>query len=256
MVVISKLFNLLAQPLNGVLVLLLLALLLWPTRPRWAHLASMAALLLLGLTGLLPVPDALLARLERQHAEVPANADLHAYAGMIVLGGAMEPGRLSQQHGQPLLNGSAERMTMAYSLWRRNPELRVVFTGGEGELFGTGPSEAERAQAFFNSMGLPKEALTLESMSQNTYENAIFTRRLPGMDTQKRWLLLTSAWHMPRAMAAFQKAGWNVTAYPVDYRTGGVTPWASYSLITGAEHWEVLLHEYLGLMAYTISGRL
>lgn len=256
MVLFSKLLNLLTQPLNGVLALLLLALLMGRRHPLRARRTSMAALLLLALTGAQPLPDALLARLEGQYTELPPQADLHGYAGIIVLGGAMESGRVSQQHTQPLLNASAERMTMAYALWRNHPNLQLVFTGGEGELFGSGPSEAERAKQFFISMGLPERSLTLEARSQNTFENAVFTSQLPGLDVKKPWLLMTSAWHMPRSMATFQKAGWNVTAYPVDFRTGGTTPWTSYSLSDGAERWELLLHEYLGLLSYRISGRL
>lgn len=255
MQLLSKLLNLFAQPLNWVLALLLLCLLLRWLRPRMAGKPLVAAVLLLVLLGLEPVPNALLSQLEDQYPEVAPDADLSRYAGIVVLGGAMESGRVSQHHWQPLLNGSAERMTMAVSLWQRNPRLQLVFTGGEGEWFGSGPSEAERAQAFFSSLGVPKAALTLESRSSNTYENALFTQRLPGVDAAKPWLLMTSAWHMPRSVTTFQKAGWNITPYPVDFRTGGHMPWTRYDLRLGAEQWELLLHEWLGIAAYRISGR-
>lgn len=256
MLLFSKLLNLLAQPQNWVLALLALGLLLGQRNPRKARLLSATALLLLVLSGFKTLPDIFVSRLESQSAELPRDADLSAYAGVIILGGALEPGRLSQHHQQPLLNSAAERMTEAVALWRREPGLRVVFTGGEGELFGSGPSEAERAQRFFDSMGLPRQALTLETRSQNTYENAVFTGQLPGIDRQRRWLLLTSAWHMPRSLATFQKAGWNVTPYPVDFRTGGITPVSSYNLGDGAQRWELLLHELLGIAAYRLSGRM
>jgi uncharacterized SAM-binding protein YcdF (DUF218 family) len=255
MLLLSKFLNLLAQPLNGVA--LLLALSLWRDRhnPRAASTLSAAALALLLLTGLKTLPDALLSPLENQYPELPAETDLRAYTGVVVLGGALEPGRLSQHHNQPLLNSSAERMTAAVALWHRQPQLRLVFTGGEGDLFGSGPSEAERALQFFDSMGVSRKAVTLEARSQNTYENAVFTAQLPGLDRQQRWLLLTSAWHMPRALATFQKAGWNVTPYPVDFRTGGLTPLSTYNLGEGAQRWELLLHEWLGIVAYRLSGR-
>jgi uncharacterized SAM-binding protein YcdF (DUF218 family) len=255
MLLLSKFLNLLAQPLNWVA--LLLALGLWQGRrkPRRARLLSVAALALLLLTGLKTLPDALVSALENQYPEVPPEANLSAYTGIVVLGGALEPGRLSLHHTQPLLNSSAERMTAAVALWRRHPHLRLVFTGGEGELFGSGPSEAERAALFFAAMGIPRSALTLESRSQNTYENAVFTAQLPGLDPRQRWLLITSAWHMPRSQATFQKAGWNVTPYPVDFRTGGITPISTYNLGEGAERWELLLHELLGMAAYRLSGR-
>ena len=78
---------------------------------------------------------------------------------------------------------------------------------------------------------------------------------MPGIDPQLPWLLLTSAWHMPRAMAVFEKQGWNVTAYPVDFRAGQQTPWLQYHMATGAKKWHTALHELLGLLAYRLSGR-
>ena len=255
MLFLSKIANLAAQPLNIVLVLLCLSLLWGQRRPARAGRLTAAALMLLALTGFRTLPDALLSPLENQNAEWAENADLDRFTGIVILGGALESGRLSQYRQQPLLNSSAERMTMAVALWRRNPQLRLVFTGGEGELFGNGPSEAERALRFFDTMGVPRSALTMETRSQNTYENALFTRELSGIDAQRPWLLLTSAWHMPRSLATFKKAGWNVTPYPVDFRTGGITPLSNYNLGEGAERWELLLHEWIGIAAYRLSGR-
>lgn len=256
MLLISKLLNLLAQPLNWVLVLLALGLYRERSHRAGGRGLVVAALLLLLLCGFKILPDALLAPLENSSPEVAADADLSGYAGIVVLGGALESGRFSQYHQQPLLNASAERMTMAVTLWRRHPQLRIVFTGGEVEFFGSGPSEAERAQQFFDSMGVPRSALTLETRSQNTFENAVLTHNLQGLDPQKPWLLLTSAWHMPRALGTFKKAGWNVTPYPVDFRTGGITPLTNFNLAEGAERWELLLHEVLGIAAYRLSGRM
>ena len=256
MLLFSKLLNLLAQPLNGVLLLLALACYLGKSKPRAARGLLACGTVLLALSGVTTLPDALLSQLEDQYPELDANADLSGYAGIVVLGGALESGRVSAHHLLPQLNSSAERMTAAFSLWRSNPKLRVIFTGGEGELFGVGPSEAERARNFFTSMGLPKEALALEDRSSNTYENALFTKELPGVDASKRWLLVTSAWHMPRSLRTFEKAGWKVTPFPVDFRTGGLTPLTSYSLPSGAEQWELLLHECIGIAAYRLAGRI
>jgi uncharacterized SAM-binding protein YcdF (DUF218 family) len=256
MQLLSKLLNLLAQPLNWVLALLLLTALLRRLRPGAAGKPLAAALVLLLLMGFQALPDSLLGALEDRYPEMAADADLRGYAGMVVLGGALVSGRISEQRIYPLLNDSAERMTVAVSLWQRQPGLRLVFSGGEGELFGSGPSEAERSLRFFTSLGLPPSALTLEARSQNTYENAIFTRQLPGVDARLPWLLVTSAWHMPRALATFQKAGWNVTPCPVDFRTGGSMPWIRYDLRLGAEQWELLLHEWLGIAAYRLAARM
>ena len=256
MVLLSKLLNLLAQPLNLVVALLAVSLYLHSRRPRASRAVTAFALGLLLLSGFKTAADLVLSQLESQSAPLDESVDLQQFAGVVVLGGALDSGRLAAAYRQTSLNAAAERMTETFSLWRRNPSLRVVFTGGEGELFGTGPSESERARLFFHSMGLPEAALVLEDKSQNTYENAVFTARLPGMDKTQRWLLVTSASHMPRSLAVFRKTGWNVTPYPVDFRTAGWTPLTDYSLRDGPAHWELALHEFLGIAAYRLTGRI
>jgi uncharacterized SAM-binding protein YcdF (DUF218 family) len=252
----AKVLALLTQPLAWVITLLLAGLLLSRRKPHASRSLLWTALTVLLLLGWMPLPDLLVRRLEGQYAEMAPQADLSGYAGLVVLGGALDSGHIWQGHTQPLLNDAAERMTAAVALLERNPQLRVVFTGGEGLLFGTGPSEAQRTRIFFDSMGVPEERVSYESASRNTYENAVLTAKLPGVDITQRWLLVTSAWHMPRSMATFAKAGWNVTAYPVDFRTGPVTPWTDYSLAGGANRWELLLHELLGLLSYRLTGRM
>jgi len=252
----GKVLGLLTQPLLWIAAMLLLAL-VWqkrhPQRSRKTVAATLALLLGLGWTA---APDAILRLLENQYPEMAVDADLSAYAGVVVLGGATDSGRMAHDHLQPLLNGAAERMTATVAIARRYPDMRVVFTGGEGALTGIGPSEADRAQRFFGSLGLTGPRIAFEAASRNTYENAILTAKLPNIDIRQRWLLLTSASHMPRSMATFQKVGWNVTAYPVDHRTAASTPWTDYSIAGGVEGWGIVLHELLGLLAYRITGRL
>lgn len=255
MFIASKLFALLTQPLTWVAALLALSLLVH-RRAALARRLVLGALALLLLLGWQPLPEILIRNLENHYAEVPPQADLRGYAGMVVLGGSTEPGYVTQDHVQPLLNDAAERMTAPLAMLRNNPHLRLLYTGGEGDWLANGPSEAERARGFFNSVGLPTQRVEYESASRTTYENAVRTAQLPGVDTSQRWLLVTSAWHMPRAMATFAKAGWNVTAYPVDFRTGSSTPWTAYSLKDGARNWQLALHELAGIVAYRLTGRL
>ena len=255
MFIASKLLAFLTQPLAWVALLMLAALVCIRTRPTWGVRFGGAALALLLLLGWEPLPDALLRHLEAQHPVLPVAAPLTAYAGVVVLGGALEPGYVWTTPDQSALNDAAERMTEVLPLLRRQPSLRVIFTGGEGELFSQGLSEAERAKRFFTSQGVAPDQFFYESASHTTYENALLSKALPGINPTKPWLLLTSAWHMPRAMAAFRKAGWNVTAYPVDFRTGTQTPWTQYNMDLGDKKWKTALHEIVGLWAYRLAGR-
>lgn len=253
---LSKVFGLLSEPLIWVSGLLLAGLVWQRRKPATARWLLWSALGVLLAVGWMPLPDLLMQHLEGKYAEIPPQADLRGYVGMVVLGGATESGRVQQAHVQPLFNSAAERMTAPVGMLRRNPHLRMVYTGGEGALFGSGPSEADRARVFFDSMGLPLKQVEYESASRTTYENAVLTAQLPGVDITQRWLLVTSAWHMPRSMATFSKAGWNVTAYPVDFRTGTSTPWTEYSQRDGTNTWQLVLHEWLGMFAYRLTGRL
>ncbi|MFO6418813.1 YdcF family protein [Hylemonella sp. W303a] len=253
MFVISKLLNVLTQPLAWVAVLLVLGLLL-QRRWRRAGLGVVwAALFVLLLQGWEPLPDALLRKLEAQHP-APVHLDLSRYAGIIVLGGSTESSYVWEGHDQPALNGAAERLTAALPLLLRDPRLVLLYTGGEGELLASGPSEAERARRFYAEQGVPPARLLLESASRNTHDNAVFSAALPGVDRTRPWLLITSAWHMPRSLLTFRKAGWNVTPWPTDYRAGDATPWHQYSLSQGAAKWQTALHELVGLMVYRLRG--
>jgi uncharacterized SAM-binding protein YcdF (DUF218 family) len=254
MFLLSKLVGLATEPMFWVVLVLLIAVVQMPLRPQAARGWVLMALAILLLGGWAPLPDALLRHLERQYPEPPA-LPAQQYAGVMVLGGALESGYVGAGTDEPQVNGAAERMTTVLPLLRQAPDLAVVFTGGEGEYFGSGPSEAERARRFFVQLGLDPQRIRLENQSRNTYENAVFTARLSGIDPHKPWILVTSASHMPRALAVFRKQGWNVTPYSVDFRAGLATPWTTYSL-GDFEKWRVALHEYLGLLAYRLTDRM
>ena len=254
MFLLSKLLGLAAEPVFWVVLVLLIAVVLLPRRPQAARRWVLAAGAMLLLGGWAPLPDALLRHLERQYPEPPA-MPIQQYAGVVVLGGALESGYVGEGSQEPQVNGAVERMTTVLPLLRQAPDLAVVFTGGNGEYFGNGPSEAERVRRFFVQLGLDPKRVRLEDKSRNTYENAVFTARLGGIDPSQPWILITSASHMPRALAVFRKQGWNVTPYSVDFRAGLATPWTTYSL-GDFEKWRVALREYIGILAYRLTGRI
>ena len=255
MFIAAKFMAFLTQPLAWVALLLLLTVVLVRRRPAWAVRVGSAALVLLLLLGWEPLPDALLRHLESLYPPVARQHIAPDTAGVIVLGGALESAYVWSVPGQSALNDGAERMTEAVALLRQQPQLKLVFTGGEGELFGGDLPEAERASVFFEGQGIPAARVLFESVSRTTYENAVLSKRIVGVEATQPWLLLTSASHMPRAMAAFRKTGWNVTAYPVDFRAGKATPWTQYTLDQGVKKWRIGLHEVIGLIAYRLSGR-
>jgi uncharacterized SAM-binding protein YcdF (DUF218 family) len=138
-------------------------------------------------------------------------------------------------------------------LMRLHPHLELVFSGGEGRLLATGVSEAELAKRFYEEQGVDMARVKLESGSRNTRENARQVADLLGERCKQPWLLVTSAWHMPRAMAEFQAVSCNVTAYPVDFRTGDSTSLTEYALAQSLLRWQTALHEWLGLVVYRVT---
>lgn len=114
-------------------------------------------------------------------------------------------------------------------------------------------TKAGLAGVFYTELGMDVKHVTLESKARNTRENARQVAALLGERCKKPWLLVTSAWHMPRAMAEFQAVGCNVAAYPVDFRTGGETSWTEYSMAGSLMAWQTALHEYLGMLVYGLT---
>jgi uncharacterized SAM-binding protein YcdF (DUF218 family) len=118
-------------------------------------------------------------------------------------------------------------------------------------------NEAEYALALFESFGIARERLTPEDKSHNTVENALFSKALADPKPGERWLLVTSAYHMPRAIGIFRRAGFAVDAYPVDWRTRGrvdlVMPFDS--LTGGLRRTDTAVREWVGLAAYRITGQ-
>lgn len=257
MFVFSKLLGAATQPLTWVFLMMLVGLMLgWrhPGRGRGLIWTALAALVVLGWR---PLPDLLVRSLERQAPAPapPSDVQWSGYTGVVVLGGALENAFVRTGNGQVGLNSAAERMTMAVALARAHPRLKLLFTGGDGTLLRQPESEAVQARQFFAEMGVSPDRLIFESASRTTYENALYSARLPGVDIQKPWILLTSGWHMPRSIGSFRKVGWQVTPYSVDYVTGVATPWTEYAMAGALMQWQRGIHETLGWWAYLLSAQ-
>jgi uncharacterized SAM-binding protein YcdF (DUF218 family) len=219
---------------------------------RWLAIFCLVALLIVG-DG--PAGPLLIAPLEDRFP-APA-ADLSAPTGVIVLGGAVNEA-ISGARRQTTFDEGGERLTEAVVLARRYPAARIIYTGGSASLIGRPSSEAEDARALLVAMGVDPQRITLETRSRNTDENARFTAALVHPQSDQRWLIVTSAFHMPRAMGLFRKAGFAAIAYPVDYRTvGGRSDWRpEANLPRGMEVFDLAVHEWIGLVAYRLSGRI
>lgn len=200
---------------------------LTPRRGLALSLFGVVALVLV-FVGWAPMSYAPLRYLETRYPLSIPTADMPRYVGMVVLGGV-----------------GPERKAAAIKLMRQYPDMHVVFTGRGVAVLPVITKAAHSAPSVLYA-----------STSRSTYEDATDSAALPGVNVAQPWLLVTSAWHMPRALATFRKARWNVTPYPVDYRTGPRIPWTQYSLADGAIRWHLVLHEYLGIAVYRLAGKI
>jgi uncharacterized SAM-binding protein YcdF (DUF218 family) len=175
--------------------------------------------------------------------------------GIIVLGGAVNP-PLAANRGEPSVNDAAERILALADLGRRYPDAKLVFTGGSGSLWGGKYREGEVMRAALEQAGLDTGRVQFENESRNTWENAVFSRDLVAPKPGETWLLVTSAWHMPRSVGIFRRIGWPVTPYPVDYRSrDDGKPYLLFELDANLMQAGFAVREWIGLAAYRLMDR-
>jgi uncharacterized SAM-binding protein YcdF (DUF218 family) len=253
---VSKIFWLFAQPSSVLLMLLLAAAVLLFTRYERAGrrlvVASAALLLIFGIS---PLGNWLILPLEDRFPR--ADLSGRAVDGIVVLGGGEDARTAAGRHVHALTE-AAEGITETAALARRFPKSKIVFTSGSVSILSAPLVGADAAKPIFQALGIGgDDRLILERESRNTWENAVYTKALVNPKPGERWLLVTRAAHMPRSMGAFRKAGFPVEAWPVDYRTAN--SWDALTTFDvpsdGLKRVEETLHEWVGLLAYRLTGR-
>ncbi len=252
---LSKFFAFFTKPSNLLFLLAIIGLVLMVTRyARAGRRLLVVSVILLLIFGISPLGRQLVLVLEgRFPAWDPSRG---APDGIIVLGGAIAPD-VSAARGEIALSGAAERMTVVADLARRYPAAKIVFTGGTPALFG-GPREADYVRALWESFGIAPDRIVLERDSRNTVENATMTKALVNPKPNERWLLVTSSWHMPRAVGVFRHAGFAVEPYPVDWISTGDELGQlglSESFAGGLHAIDNAAHEWVGMLMYWLTGR-
>jgi uncharacterized SAM-binding protein YcdF (DUF218 family) len=212
------------------------------------------SVVLLAIAGFSPLGNALLWPLENRFpAWDPARGSPD---GIVVLGGAISA-EVARTRGTLALSEAAERFVASLQLANRYPRARIVFAGGNADLLLRGGDEASVAIHEYEEFGVAPNRLFAERKSRDTFENALFSRQVANYRPGERWLLVTSAAHMPRAIAAFRAVGFPVEAYPVDYQTTGLPEdfFPSSMPSRRLQLTDTAVHEWIGLLAYRVSGR-
>jgi len=253
--VLAKVLGFFALPSNVFVALGLVGLLLQATRfARIGLKLVIASLVLLALFGWTPLGNILMLPLEQRFPAWQGGG--REPDGIVVLGGVFDT-LVSAARGEVALTDAAERMTVVAELARAYPNARIVFSGGSGRLLLHGALESDLAVRMFGSLGIPASRIQVDERARDTLENAVFSKAIAAPKPGQRWLLVTSAYHMPRSIGAFRRAGFAVEAYPVDWRTRGpadvTRPFDA--LADGLKRSDTAMREWIGLVTYWISGR-
>lgn len=253
--VLSKILGFFVEPSNLLIVSGLGGALLLCTRyGRAGRRLMVSSLLLLAAFGLTPLGHLLILPLEERFP--PWDSSRGAPEGIIVLGGGLDE-VVSSTRKDSAVTEASDRITAVVELARRYPQARILYSGGSGALFATVSNEAEVARSLFAQLGISAARIEIEDQSRNTIENAIMSKDIARPQPGARWLLVTSAFHMPRSVGIFRKAGFSVEAYPVDYRTRGwVDLWRPFPRSSeGLRRTDVALREWVGLLMYWLTDR-
>ena len=251
---LSKTLGIMLLPVNLLIGAGLLGAALMPT--RFAVLGRrlvVTAAVLLAVIAFSPIGNLLIYSLEQRFP--PWDPARGAPDGIIILGGSIDPD-ISLAHKIPVVRQAPDRVIVAAELARRYPDARIVFTGGNSNLLSNDAKEGDYAGELLEGLGVATSRLVIERQSRNTVENAEFSKALVKPKPGERWLLITSAYHMPRSVGLFRKAGFAVEAYPVDWRVGRLDDlFVANFAMDGLSRTEIAIREWLGLIAYRLNGK-
>jgi uncharacterized SAM-binding protein YcdF (DUF218 family) len=252
--ILSKTAAFLLLPSNLLTVIGFAGIVLLVTRyKRAGRRLALTSFILLVLLGFSPLGALLGHKLESRFP--PWDPSHGAPDGIVVLGGVISAS-LSRDWGEIAVSSDAGRVIAIAKLARAYPNAKIIFSSGDASLMGNRQAEADFLYPLLDSFGVPRQRVMLEAKSRNTEENAIFSKALANPKPSERWLLVTSAQHMPRAIGSFRQAGFAVEAHPVAWRMRKrVGFYPSDVLSAGLARLDSATHEWLGLIAYWLTGR-
>jgi uncharacterized SAM-binding protein YcdF (DUF218 family) len=253
---LSKIINFLINPLHilSLIILIQLFIIFFLQSKKLVIFFSKLFLILFFFFGYNPLSNFLLSKIEDyiQTSKYPAQQ----LTGVIVLGGSFDSGLQSKERNEVSLNSSAERLTKALEIYKKNPRLIILFSGFSGDLKPQDWSESDMAKKFFLDQGVKLDNLIFENQSRNTFENIKYSKDIIA-NYKGTWGLVTSANHMPRSFFAFKKQGLILEPINVDYKTGtSRTFWINFDITSGLHNWGIVLHELIGISYYKLTNKI
>jgi uncharacterized SAM-binding protein YcdF (DUF218 family) len=253
---IAKIVNFLIEPLYilSFFLLVLVFLLIFTNLKKVIFFFSKVLLILFLFFGYTPLSNFLLNKIE--DLIKPSRYPLQQLTGVIVLGGSFGLELESKERNEILFNDSAERLTKALEIYKKNPKILILFSGYSNKLKPIGWNESDMAKKFFLDQGVRSENLIFENKSRNTFENIKYSKDII-LSYKGTWGLITSANHMPRSYYTFKKQGLILEPISVDYQTGtSQTFWINFDIQKGLSNWKLILREIVGISYYKITSKI
>jgi uncharacterized SAM-binding protein YcdF (DUF218 family) len=253
---LAKILNFFINPLYilSLVILMQLFIIFFLQSKKLVIFFSKLFLILFLFFGYSPLSNFLLSKIEDyiQTSKYP----VQQLTGVIVLGGSFNSGLESKERNEVSLNSSAERLTKALEIYKKNPRLIILFSGFSGELKAQGWSESDMAKKFFLDQGVKLDNLIFENQSRNTFENIKYSKDIIA-NYKGTWGLITSANHMPRSFFTFKKQGLILEPISVDYKTGtSKIFWINFNISSGLGNWSIILNELIGITYYKITNKI
>jgi uncharacterized SAM-binding protein YcdF (DUF218 family) len=253
---IAKVANTLLEPLYilSFFLLVLVFLLLFTNLKKVIIFFTKFLLILFLFFGYTPLSSFLLSKIE--DFIKPSRYPIQQLTGIIVLGGSFSHELESKERNEVLLNDSAERVTKALEIYKKNPKVLILFSGYSNKLKPTGWNESDIAKKFFLDQEVRFENLIFENQSRSTFENIKYSKDIIA-NYKGTWGLITSASHMPRSYYTFKRQGLILEPIIVDYKTG-TSPifWINFDIKKGLVNWKLILHEIVGISYYKITSKI
>ncbi len=252
---LSKFLWIFLRPINAVLIGLLMIFIISKLgfRKLRATLIGLLSMFVF-VTCFTNIPDYALSALEHQYSRVPIDFEP---AGIIVLGGGFDS-KISTIYNTYELSAAGDRLIAGLELLKRFPKVPLIYSGGSAAIDGKTEPEANSARKMVEALYGNDLPVIYETKARNTWENATLTSQIANeISSDGKWLLVTSAFHMPRSMGCFRKAGMNVVAWPADYRSeyqGNF--WLTFKSGKQIIKSQIAIKEAIGLIAYHFLGRL
>ena len=253
---LSKILNFFINPLHilSLIVLMQLFIIFFIQSKKLVIFFSKLFLILFLIFGYSPLSNFLLSKIE-DHIQT-SKYPVQQLTGVIVLGGSFNSGLESKERNEVFLNSSAERLTKALEIYKKNPRILILFSGFSNEITPKGWNESDMAKKFFLDQGVKIDNLIFEKQSRNTFENIKYSKDII-TNYKGTWGLITSANHMPRSFFVFKKQGLILEPINVDYKTGTSRMfWINFDISSGLRNWGIVLHELIGISYYKLINKI